>query len=234
MVALGTSLADQFPSGFLVLPRVRLSADVTLRTYDFGVTSNVRRLAAVFDISKSPAHRTVDHLTPRLAGLLDDTVDDDRRRSWTVGGTLSPTRDHAVAEKSKNYRYFTNAQILSRQADLLVIAVHGGGPGNRNDPVRYQGSPVQRRCLAPGRVLADGGYRGVAELHTPVFAGGRIVRDDRWRRHRRRRARAERCIARRKDWQILCDYRRHGRHLPETLRAVAYLHNLRILMPAMG
>lgn len=29
-----------------------------------------------------------------------------------VDGTLVPTRDHAVAEQSKNYRYFTNQQVV--------------------------------------------------------------------------------------------------------------------------
>ncbi|MGI9016144.1 MAG: hypothetical protein ACR2HR_03410 [Euzebya sp.] len=40
---------------------------------------------------------------------------------------------------------------------------------------------------------------------------------------------ADHCIARFKDWQILRDHRRRGRHLLDSLRAVAYLHNLRIL-----
>lgn len=82
----------------------------------------------------------------------------------------------------------------------MVVAVDGGGPGNRTDTIHYRGSNVQRRCVEHGRVHADGGYRGITELHTPTFAGGRIVRDAAWRRHRRRRARAEHCIARLKDW----------------------------------
>ncbi|CAN5276758.1 hypothetical protein BH23ACT9_BH23ACT9_35970 [soil metagenome] len=77
-------------------------------------------------------------------------------------------------------------------------------------------------------MLADGTYRGIPELHTPVFAGGRIVRDEVWRHHRKRRARAEHCIDRLKDWQILRDHRRRGRHLLDSLRAVGYLHNLGI------
>lgn len=135
------------------------------------------------------------HLTPRLAALLRTTVDDDRRWSWTVDGTLVPTRDHSTAVKSKNYRWSCNAQVLSRRTDLLVTAVNGGGPGNRNDPVHYRGSPIEELCRTHGRVLADGGYRGVPELVTPVFDGQRIPRDHVWRRHRRRRARAEHAIA---------------------------------------
>ncbi|CAN5345498.1 hypothetical protein BH23ACT9_BH23ACT9_39520 [soil metagenome] len=210
-----------------------LASRVLLAAAALRTNLTVRQLAAIIDISKSQAHRIIDHLTPLLAGLLDATVDDDKRWSWTVDGTLIPTRDHRSAGKSKNYRYSTNAQILSRRSDLLVIAVDGGGPGNRNDTIHYRGTDLQRRCVEHGRVYADGGYRGIPELHTPTFAGGRIVRDVAWRRHRRRRARAEHCIARLKDWTVLRDHRRRGHHLPDTLRAVAYLHNLRILWPSI-
>lgn len=89
----------------------------------------VRQLAAVFGISKSQAHRVIADLTPRLAGLLDGTVDDDRRWSWTVDGTLIPTRDKTVSGKSKNYQYSTNAQILSRRAGVTPSPWTPGGWG---------------------------------------------------------------------------------------------------------
>jgi hypothetical protein len=79
-------------------------------------------------------------------------------------------------------------------------------------------------------VLADGAYRGVEELVTPVFARNRIVRDHVWNRHRRRRARVEDALARLKDWRVLRDHRRRGRSLPHTLAAVAFLHNLRLVV----
>lgn len=206
-----------------------LASRVVMATAALRTNLTVRQLAAVFDVSKSQAHRVIADLTPRLAGLLDGTVDADRRFSWTVDGTLIPTRDKTMAGKSKNYRYSTNAQVLSRRSDLLVVAIEGGGPGNRNDTIHYRGTDVQRRCVEHGKVYADGGYRGISELHTPTFAGGRIVRDAAWRRHRKRRARAEHCIARLKDWTVLRDHRRQGHHLPDTPQAVAYLHNLRVL-----
>ncbi len=109
-----------------------------------------------------------------------------------------------------------------------MIATTAGGPGNRNDPIHYRGSVIETLCREHGRVLADGGYRGVPELRTPRFANNRIVRDARWRRHRRRRARVEHAIARLEDWRILRDHRRRARHLADTLQAVARLHNLRI------
>jgi hypothetical protein len=188
----------------------------------------VRELAAVFAMSKSQAHRIVADITRRLATLLDRTVDRDRRRSWVVDGTLVPTRDHGLAAKSKNYRWSCNAQVLVRGVDLHVIDIAGGGPGNRNDVVHYRGSSVETLCRHHGRVLADGGYRGVPELTTPVFRGNRIVRDRSWRRHRRRRARVEHAIARLKDWRMLRDHRRRAGSLLATLRAVAFLHNLKI------
>ena len=142
-----------------------------------------------------------------------------------------PARDHFTAARSKNYRWSCNAQVLIRRHDLRVIEVSGGGPGNRNDPIHYRDSPVEALCRSHGRVLADGGYRGIRELVTPVFKRNRIVRDRIWRRHRKRRARVEHALARLKDWRILRDHRRRGHSFAQTFAAVAFLHNLRIETP---
>ena len=200
--------------------RLLLTA-VALRT-----NLTVRQLAAVFDVSKSQAHRVVDRHTRLLATLLPLAVDLDRRWSWTLDGTLVPTRDHRTAGRSKNYRYSTNAQVLARRTDLTIVAIDGGGPGRRNDVVHYRDSHLPSLIKSHGRVLADGGYRGIPELCTPRFEGRRMVRDQAWRRHRRRRARAEHAIARLKDWQMLRDHRRAGKQVPTTFAAVAYLHNI--------
>jgi hypothetical protein len=189
----------------------------------------LRELAALFATSKSTTHRIVVAMTPRLA-VCAAAVDRDRRCTWVVDGTLIPTRDHRCAAKSKNYRWSCNAQILVRRSDLLVIETAAGGPGNRNDPVHYRGSDVETWCQRHGRVLADGGYRGVPQLVTPRFRDRWIVRDDAWRRHRRQRARVEHAIARLKNWRVLRDHRRRGRHLAETLKAVAFLHNIHVML----
>ncbi|HUP08452.1 MAG TPA: helix-turn-helix domain-containing protein, partial [Caldimonas sp.] len=144
----------------------------------------IRELAAVARLSKSAVHRIIATLTPRLAAL-DAAPPTDRRESWVVDGTLIPTRDHGGAARSKNYRWSCNAQVLVRRRDLRVIATAAGGAGNRNDPIHYRGSSIEALCKRHGRVLADGGYRGVPELVTPVFRRNRIVRDRAWRRHRR-------------------------------------------------
>lgn len=188
----------------------------------------LRELAASFGISKSSAHRIVSTMTVRLATWVQRHPCSDRRDSWIVDGTLIPTRDHGRAAKSKNYRWSCNAQVLARRRDLRIVATAAGGPGNRNDTVHYRGSAIQALCQHHGRVLADGGYRGVAELVTPVFRGNRILRDLAWRRHRRRRARIEHAIARLKNWRVLRDHRRRARHLQDTLNAVAFLHNLHL------
>ena len=188
----------------------------------------IRELAATFAISRSTAHRIVATMTPRIAALAEAEPRRDRRDSWVVDGTLIPTRDHSRAARSKNYRWSCNAQILARRRDLRIVGTSAGGPGNRNDVVHYRGSTIERLCREHGRVLADGGYRGIPELVTPVFRCNRIVRDDVWRRHRRRRARIEHTIARLKNWRILRDHRRRGRHLLDTLKAVAVLHNLHL------
>jgi hypothetical protein len=60
----------------------------------------LRQLAPHFGISKSSADRIIDHLGPSLAlqprkRFHKDTV-------LIADGTLLPTRDHTVAEQSKN------------------------------------------------------------------------------------------------------------------------------------
>lgn len=209
------------------MPRRRrvLIACAALRT-----NLTIRELAASFGISRSTAHRIVATIVPQLAALFGVPSIRDRRHSWIVDGTMIPTRDHRTAARSKNYRWSCNAQILVRRRDLCIVATSAGGPGNRNDTVHYRGSAVAMRCKYHGRVLADGGYRGVTELVTPVFRGNRIVRDAAWRRHRHRRAKVEHAIARLKTWRVLRDHRRRGRHLPDTLHAVCFLHNLRITL----
>jgi len=129
--------------------------------------------------------------------------------------------------RSKNYRWSCNAQVLVRRRNLRVVEVSGGGPGNRNDPIHYRGSPIEALCRQHGRVPADGGYRGTHELLAPVFQRNRILRDEDWRRHRKRRARVEHAPARRNDWRILPSPTRSlpladsgGSGIPSNLRIV--------------
>ena len=66
----------------------------------------LRQLAPLSGISKSAADRIINRIAPLLVlrprrRFRKDTV-------LIVDGTLVPTRDHAVAEQSRNYRYSTN------------------------------------------------------------------------------------------------------------------------------
>lgn len=47
-----------------------------------------------------------------------------------VDGTLVPTRDHVVAELSKNYRYSANRQVVIDAGTRLVVVVGQPVPGN--------------------------------------------------------------------------------------------------------
>jgi len=112
----------------------------------------------------------ISTMTPRLAALAAQSRLTDRRESWVVDGTLIPTRDHRRAARSKNYRWSCNAQVLIRRRDLRIVATTAGGPGNRNDPVHYRGSNIEALCQQHGRVLADGGYRGIPSSSRQRFA----------------------------------------------------------------
>src|SRR5205823_7074127 len=69
----------------------------------------LRQLAPLFGVSKSAANRIIGNLGPSLA--LQSRQRFRRDAVLIVDGTLVPTRDHAVAEQSKNYRYSTNHQV---------------------------------------------------------------------------------------------------------------------------
>lgn len=91
----------------------------------------LRQLAPLFGVSKSAADGVIHDLGPKLAltsrtRFAKDTV-------LIVDGTLVPTRDHTVAEQSKNYRYSTNHQVFSDADTRLVVALGQLVPGNRND-----------------------------------------------------------------------------------------------------
>jgi hypothetical protein len=90
-------------------------------------------------------HRIVTTIAPRLAALAA-ARQHDPRFMWTGDRTLIPTRDHTAAARSKNYRWSCKAQVLVRRRDLRVIATSPRGRGNRNDPLHYRGSRIERMC----------------------------------------------------------------------------------------
>ncbi len=108
-------------------------------------------------MSKSAADRIIDDLGPSLAFQP-------RRRFHKgtvliVDGTLVPTRDHTIAEQSKNYGYSTNHQVVIDADTRLVVAVGRPVTGNRNDCKAWVLSGA-KDASGHTTVIADGGYRG--------------------------------------------------------------------------
>ncbi len=119
----------------------------------------LRQLAPLFGVSKSAADRIIAHLGPLLAlrprtRLRKDTV-------LIVDGALVPTRDHTVAEQSKNYRYSTNHQVVIDADTHLVVAVGRPVPGNHNDCKAWELSQA-KDAVGRTTVIADGDYRALA------------------------------------------------------------------------
>ncbi|TQJ85414.1 hypothetical protein FBY22_4189 [Streptomyces sp. SLBN-31] len=99
------------------------------------------QLAPLFGVSKSAADRIIDHLGPMLAlqprkRFAKDTV-------LIVDGTLAPTRDHAIAEQSKNYRYSINHQVVIDADTAWSSWSAGRSPGTATTAKRGR-SPVPR------------------------------------------------------------------------------------------
>lgn len=86
----------------------------------------MRQLVPPSGASNSAADRIIDHLGPMLVLQLRKRFANVR----TVDGTLVPTRDPTMAERSKNYRYSANHQVVM-DADTRVVVVVGRLPVNR-------------------------------------------------------------------------------------------------------
>jgi hypothetical protein len=117
----------------------------------------MRQLAPLFGISKSAVDRIIDHLGPLLA--LRPRRRFPKDAVLIVDGTLVPTRDHEVAEQSKNYWYSTNHQVVIDADTRLVVVVGQPLPGNRND-CKAWGESGAKTAVGLSMTIADGGYPG--------------------------------------------------------------------------
>ncbi|MFF6816282.1 transposase [Streptomyces sp. NPDC012403] len=187
----------------------------------------LRQLAPLFGVSKSAADRIIGHLGPSLALR--------RRRQFRkdavliVDGTLVPTRDHSIAERSKNYRYSTNHQVVIDADTRLVVAVGRPLPGNRNDCKAWELSGA-KAAVGRATVIADGGYRGTG-LVIPHRRQHGQTELPAWKEehnafHRKVRARVEHTFARMKTWKILRDCRLKDEGVHHAMLGIARLHNL--------
>lgn len=188
----------------------------------------LRQLAPLFGVSKSAADRIICHLGPKVA--LQPRQRFAKGTVLIVDGTLVPTRDHAVAEQSKNYRYSTNHQVVIDADTRRVVVIGRPMPGNRNDCKAWEQSGAK---AAVGRTvtIADGGYPGTGLVmphrRTP---GGELPgwKQAHNRSHKRVRARVEHTFARMKTWKILRDCRLKGNGVHHAMLGIARLHNLNL------
>ncbi|MGX1541205.1 transposase [Streptomyces adustus] len=187
----------------------------------------LRQLAPLFGVSKSAADRVIDHLGPALAlqprkRFRHDAV-------LIVDGTLVPTRDHQVAEQSKNYRYSTNHQVVIDADTRLVVTVGRPLPGNRNDCKAWELSGA-KDTVGKTTMIADGGYRGtgliIPHRGEPGQAELPAWKEEHNASHRKVRARVEHTFARMKTWKILRDCRLKGDGVHHAMLGIARLHNL--------
>ncbi|AEM83386.1 transposase IS4 family protein [Streptomyces violaceusniger Tu 4113] len=186
----------------------------------------MRQLAPLFGVSKSAADRIIDNLGPMLAlqprkRFAKDTV-------LIVDGTLVPTRDHTVAEQSKNYRYSTNHQVVIDADTRLVVVVGQPLPGNRNDCKAWVESGA-KAAVGTTMTIADGGYPGTGLVMPHRRRKGEELPD--WKQahnksHKQVRARVEHVFARMKSWKIRRDCRLKGVGVHHAMLGIARLHNL--------
>ncbi|MGY6025360.1 transposase [Streptomyces spinosirectus] len=187
----------------------------------------LRQLAPLFGISKSAADRIINRLAPLLAlrprrRFRKDTV-------LIVDRTLVPTRDHTVAEQSKNYRYSTNHQVVVDADTRMVVAVGRPLPGNRNDCRAWELSGA-KALVGNTVVIADGGYRGtglvIPHRREPGQAELSAWKEEHNRSHRKVRARVEHAFTRMKSWKILRACRLKGDGVHHAILGIARPHNL--------
>ncbi|WP_329212559.1 transposase [Streptomyces sp. NBC_01708] len=189
----------------------------------------LRQLAPLFGVSKSAADRIIDHLGPKLA--LEPRQRFRKGTVLIVDGTLVPTRDHTVAERSKNYRYSTNHQVVIDADTRFVVVVGRPLPGNRNDCKAWAESGA-KDAVGATTTIADGGYPGTGLVmpHRRVKCQAKLPdwKQEHNRSHQQVRARVEHAFARMKAWKILRDCRLKGDGVHHAMLGIARFHNLAI------
>ncbi|WP_189152463.1 transposase, partial [Streptomyces lacrimifluminis] len=186
----------------------------------------MRQLAPLFGVSKSAADRIIDHLGPLLA--LRQRKRFRKNTVLIVDGTLVPTRDHTVAEQSKNYRYSTAHQVVIDADTRLIVVVGQPVPGNRHDSRGWEESGA-KAAVGKTMTIADGGYLGTGLVIPHRRRKGEELpawKEEHNRSHKQVRARVEHAFARMKGWKVLRDCRLKGDGVHHAMLGIAHLHNL--------
>ncbi|MFE3603679.1 transposase [Streptomyces sp. NPDC059142] len=200
---------------------------VLLVTAYWRTNLTLRQLAPLFGVSKSTACRVINHLGPLLA--LQPRKRFAKDAVLIVDGTLVPTRDHAIAERSKNYRYSTNHQVVIDADTRLVVVVGRPLAGNRNDCKAWEESGA-KAAVGKTTTIADGGYPGTGLVIPHRRQRGQTElpawKEEHNRSHKQVRARVEHAFARMKTWKILRDCRLKGDGVHHAMLGIARIHNL--------
>lgn len=106
----------------------------------------MRQLVPLRRVSKSAVDRITDELGPMLAlqprqRFARDTV-------LIVGGTLVASRDHTIAERSKNYRCSANHQVAIDADTRPVVVVGRPFAGSRHDCKAWDESGARAALFA--------------------------------------------------------------------------------------
>ncbi|KOU93883.1 transposase [Streptomyces sp. XY593] len=189
----------------------------------------MRQLAPLFGISKSAADQIIDNFRPMLALALTPRKRFAQDTVLIVDGTLVPTRDHTVAERSKNYRYSTNHQVVIDAGTRLVVVVGRPLAGNRNDCKAWEESGV-KAAVSGTTTIADGGYpgtgRGIPHRRKRGQSELPDGKEEHNKSHKQVRARVEHVFARTKTWKILRDCRLKGSGVHHAMLGIARMRNL--------
>ncbi|MGW5658396.1 transposase [Streptomyces humi] len=187
----------------------------------------LRQLAPLSGVSKSAANRIINHPGPALTLLPRKRFRKDA--VLIVDATLVPTRDHAIAEQSKNYRYSTNHQVVIDADTRVVVTIGRPPPGNRNDCKAWELSGA-KDAVGRTTVIADGGYRGTGLVIPHRSQRGQAElpagKEEHNASHRKVRARVEHTFAHMKSWKILRHCRLKGDGVHHAMFGIARLHNL--------
>jgi len=151
-----------------------------------------------------------------------------KRRQGAPGRPhLVPTRDHSVAEQSKNYRYSTAHQVVIDADTSRVVVVGRPVPGNRHDSRGWEESGA-KAAVGNTMTIADGGYQGTGLVIPHRRRTGEELpswKEQHNRAHQQIRARVEHVFARMKGWKILRDCRLKGVGVHHAMLGIARLHN---------
>ncbi|CAM5226644.1 hypothetical protein STENM223S_01225 [Streptomyces tendae] len=206
--------------------RLRLEDRALLVAAYWRTNLTMRQIAPLFGVSKS----TADHRSPRTEVRTPAPQAVCEGHCARRGRHPGTHRDHKIAERSKNYRYSTNHQVVVDADTRLVVVVGRPLAGNRNDCKAWAESGA-KTAVGKTLTIADGGYPGTGLVIPHRRERGQTElpawKEEHNRSHRQVRARVEHVFARMKTWKILRDCRLKGDGVHHAMLGIARIGPLR-------